>query len=350
MPKENEYMDKQQDFFNRITRDISDGLIFIDNHGVVQYLNPSAEKLLGSTSLKEGVKVTSFILEDIRHSNDDFLQYILDSIYAKETTHSGEVQYILTDGSTRWFRLQTSYAHDDDGSNKTGVIIQFSDITAQRKAKQKYSDAIMILISMIAVMAIWNYLYAVWEQLGRPLPSSALSYIIEMIGLVGTLLALRYTSITMTDFGLGFHNIRKAIRFNLILTVCIMTLMILAKLCIQRFFPNIISPEEPLFNWGAVSRATYLYPLSVVLQEFLTRGAAQGCLERVLPDDSPASISIIVSSLFFGALHVHKGLALMLGAAALLSFFGILYKKQGTIWGLCIPHFFLGLTLTILWL
>ena len=112
---------------------------------------------------------------------------------------------------------------------------------------------------------------------------------------------------------------------------------------------GIISPDKPLFNWSAVSLATYLYPLSVVLQEFLTRGAAQGCLERVLPDNSSPAISIIVSYLFFGALHVHKGLACMLGAAALLSFFGVLYKKQGTIWGLCIPHFFLGLTLTILW-
>ena len=170
-----------------------------------------------------------------------------------------------------------------------------------------------------------------------------------MIGLVGTLLALHYTSITVTDFGLGFYNIRKSIRFNSILTFVILTVMIMTKLCVQRFFPNIISPDKPLFNWSAVSLASYLYPLSVVVQEFLTRGAAQGCLERVLPDNSSPAISIIVSSLFFGAIHVHKGLAFMLGAAALLSFFGVLYKKQATIWGLCIPHFFLGLSLTLLW-
>lgn len=350
MPEEeNKSMNKQQNFFDRITRDISDGLIFVDIHGTIQYVNPSAKKLLGSSSLKEGEKITSFIQEDIRQANDDFLQYILDCIYAKETTHSGAVKYIQTDGTTRWFRMQASYAYDEEGLHKTGVILQFTDITEYRKGKQKYSDAILVLIFMIAIMAIWNYLYVIWNQLGRPLSSSVLSFTIELIGLVGTILALHYTSITLSDFGLGFHNIKKSIRFNVILTFAILMGMIFAKLFIQRFFPNIISPNQPLFDWKAVTLSTYLYPFSVVLQEFLTRGAAQGCLERVLPDDSPPTISIIVSSLFFGALHVHKGLAFMVGAAILLSFFGILYKRQGTIWGLCIPHFFLGLSLTILW-
>ena len=32
----------------------------------------------------------------------------------------------------------------------------------------------------------------------------------------------------------------------------------------------------------------------------------------------------------------------MIAATALLSLFGILYRRQNSIWGLCIPHFVLG--------
>ena len=51
---------------------------------------------------------------------------------------------------------------------------------------------------------------------------------------------------------------------------------------------------------------------------------------------------------FFGAMHIHKGLFYMLGAVALLSVFGIIYRKQKTIWGLCVPHFVLGIAVGIL--
>ena len=49
-----------------------------------------------------------------------------------------------------------------------------------------------------------------------------------------------------------------------------------------------------------------------------------------------------MSSLLFGALHIHRGFIYMLAATVLLGIFGVLYRKQNSIWGLCIPHFVLG--------
>ena len=43
------------------------------------------------------------------------------------------------------------------------------------------------------------------------------------------------------------------------------------------------------------------------------------------------------------------GLGFMIGSFLLLSVFGVIYERQKTIWGLCIPHYFLGLSLKLIW-
>ena len=166
-------------FFNRITRDITDGLIFINNDGTVQYVNPSAAELLADPSLKEGVKYAACMSSDERGINDDFHQYVLDSIYEKELCHTGAATYTRPDGSVRCFNMQTSYARSDDGMHKSGVILQFSDITELHKAKIKHDDSVKILAAMVAVTAIWNFIYAIWLQAGKPISQPGMSWIIN---------------------------------------------------------------------------------------------------------------------------------------------------------------------------
>ena len=110
-----------------------------------------------------------------------------------------------------------------------------------------------------------------------------------------------------------------------------------------------MDPKAPFFRWNALEPLDLLYIPTVVLQELLVRGVMQGSLERILPDSYPPAVANIIASLVFGAVHIHKGIVYMVGAALLLSFFGILYSKQKTIWGLCIPHLVLSWSLRILW-
>ena len=88
--------------------------------------------------------------------------------------------------------------------------------------------------------------------------------------------------------------------------------------------------------------ADVIYPLTVILQEFLARGVMQENLRRIFTGKHAGALSIIVSALVFGVLHIAYGLPYMLGAALLLGVLGILYHKQGNIWGLCIIHYVLG--------
>ena len=218
---------------SRIARDIADGIILLDSRGAVQYVNPSARSLLGNDALQEGIPYARYMAADNNSANDDFHQYVLDSAYERSGNHRGVVTYTRPDGSVRYFSIETSFAGGEDGLQKTGVILQFSDITDLHLAKVKHDDTIKVLAGTILIMALWNFIAAIWESMGRPISSTALT--------------------------------------------------------------------------------------------------------------------VIIASLVFGAVHIHKGIVYMVGAALLLSFFGILYSKQKTIWGLCIPHLVLSWSLRILW-
>ena len=334
---------------SRIARDIDDGIILLDSRGTVQYVNPSARRLLGNDAMQEGIPYARYMAADRNSANDDFHQYVLDCAYERDSRHSGNVTYTRPDGSVRYFRIRSSFAGSEDGLQKTGVILQFSDVTDLHLAKVKHDDTIKVLIGTILIMAVWDYMVAIWESMGRPISSTALTLIIEAIGVAATLFALRYTSITVTDFGLGTKNLKQAVTVDTALTLAVLGVMIAAKLILRRFFPTELDPQAPIFRWNALVPLDLLYIPTVVLQELLVRGVMQGSLERILPESYPPAVANVVASLVFGSIHIHKGIVFMVGAALLLAFFGVLYRKQRTIWGLCIPHLVLSWSLRILW-
>ncbi len=257
--------------------------------------------------------------------------------------------YTRPDGSVRYFSIESSFASSEDGLQKTGVILQFSDVTDLHLAKIKHDDTIKVLIGTITIMAIWGYLVAIWEKAGEPISSTGLTVIIEVLGVIATLFALRYTSLIVTDLGLGTKNLKRSVTVDTALTFAVLAVMILVKLLMRQFLPEKINLEEPFFRWDVFSPLDLLYIPTVVLQELLVRGVMQESLERILPDSYPPSVAIIVSSMVFGSIHIHKGIVFMVGAAFLLCFFGFLYRKQRTIWGLCIPHLILSWALRLLW-
>ena len=326
----------------RITRDISDGLLLFDLEGRLVYINPSAEELLDDPNLREGFNCRDYLDQEDSCTNAGFYKYLIESIEDKESTHSGTVTYTYADGSEHYFQVKSSFVFSEDGTEQYGVILQFTDVTETHNTQIKYRDAVIVLVAMIVLLSAWCIVYALWDYLHHPIRRSAMTLIIELIGTAGALLALKFTSLTVHDLGLGKGtDLKKTMINDGTVTAVMLAVMIAVKL--------IVYPDEPLFYWSRWTTACTLYPLTVIAQELLSRGVAQSCLILALPDETPEVIPIVISSLFFGALHLHKGLMFMLGATLLLSVFGFIYNRQKTIWGLCIPHYFLGLSLTVIW-
>lgn len=336
-------------YFNHILNDISDGLILISGNGIVLYINPSAKKLLGNAVLKDGVTYAQYMAADESAANDPFHQYVLDCIYEKNRSHNGTVTYTRPDGIVLNFNVNASYVKETDDASGSEVILRFSDVTELHKIRVKQDDSIKVLIGMIAIMAFWDYLYAVWKEAGEPISTTALTVIAELIGVAGSIFALRFTSITFADFGLGMKSLKKSLSFNTILTLIVIGVMITAKFLLRLFLPESFSPSAPFLYLNVLRPIDLLYIPTVVIQEFLMRGVTQGSLQRVIGDKYPSAVAIIVTSLLFGSLHIHKGLMYMVGSALLISFFGIIYRRQGSVWGLCIPHLVLSWSLRIIW-
>lgn len=331
---------------SRINRDIPDGLIVLDTAGTIVYVNPAAGRLLG-TQLQIGTKYAALLAAEPNGQNDAFHQYLLDSVYDKAHRHSGDLAYTRPDGSVRTFQMVSSFLFGEDGSSQQGVVIQFSDITEVHRVRKLHQDTVFLFVSLLGMLSIFTFASVIWMNTGEPFPSALMTVFIEITGVVLAYFLFRSSPITWKDLGLSVHGCGRYLLIDGAATAAILGIMLVVKMVLRR--TGILSAGEPFFHWELWTTASTLYPITVVLQEFLTRSLVHESITRVIPSKHAELYAIAISSLFFGAIHLYLGLAFMAGAAFLLGFFGLIYTRQRCIWGLCIPHYILGLSVSILW-
>lgn len=339
---------QQIDFslLSRINRDILDGLIVLDTKGTIIYTNPAANELLGR-KIEIGSKYSSLMVSETNSANDEFHQYLLDCLYDKHHSHHGELKYTKPNGKKHIFHILTSFLFGNEGTEKMGVVIQFSDVTELNQTHKLHQNTAYLFIALLGILSLFNYITTIWLDLGKPFASSIMTILIEVVGFVLVLLLFRKFDTDEIDFGLKFKGKGKYIVTDLFVTIIILAVMIIVKIYLRKNM--VLSPNEPFLHMEKWDMSKTLYPITVVLQEFLTRSLVHEGIKQVIPSKKSDLIAIGVSSLFFGAIHLHLGLAFMLGSAFLLAFFGLVYTKQRCIWGLCIPHYVLGLAVSILW-
>ena len=114
-------MNEDLKYLYRVTRDITDGLLLVDEKGTVVYVNPSAVRILDNPALEVGIKYASFMVKDRKGFNDEFHQYVLDSIYDRKNEHTGLLHYTCPNGSRRVLRMVSSFAYDEDKTRIIGI-------------------------------------------------------------------------------------------------------------------------------------------------------------------------------------------------------------------------------------
>ena len=160
---------------------------------------------------------------------------------------------------------------------------------------------------------------------------------------------------TIEESGLKTTGVKKHIVTDTILTVVSVAIMCIIKLLLIKLVPSFsfYNPPGVFFDFSKYTILEKIeYGICVISQEYLSRSLVYECVKRMVSTEKTAKyadeIAIVVSSLYFAALHIYLGVTYMIGAFILLSIFGIIYKKQKSIWGLCIPHFVLGMMIEIL--
>lgn len=337
---------------DRLIRDIEEGIIVIDNVGTMTHINSKALKILQISDSYINKKYVSLIVND-QNNNDEFHQMLVDAIINKKIVHKRTVRY-LTDSEQKTIYIASSIIKDEDG-NQVGVILSFDDVSKEERLKYKINTSSLMFIILVALLSIWMFACAIYLNDEYPINSTLFGRFIMYLPLVFTPVAINVCGFTVDDLGLKTKGIVKYIIIDTIFTIIFVAIMCLIKLIILKLFPSFTfyTANNQFFDFGKYTLfLTVEYAVCVIAQEYLSRGLVYECVRRIVTTEDNSkyvdAISIIVSSLYFAALHIYLGVTYMVGAFILLSIFGVIYKKQRSIWPLCIPHFVLGMMIGVL--
>ena len=108
-----------------IMRDMKEGVMTIGMDGIISFVNPAAEKILGKKAEKLlGHKFAACFFK--YEENDSFNQTILDAVYDATTSHQNVVPY-FTGEKTLQLHVTTSYLKNNE--ERMGVIAVLGDIS-----------------------------------------------------------------------------------------------------------------------------------------------------------------------------------------------------------------------------
>ena len=109
----------------------------------------------------------------------------------------------------------------------------------------------------------------------------------------------------------------------------------------------------PLFGLYLNVHTRWLYPVSIVFQEFFIKAFTQENIGIALcgpgadgrpsePNRTQAVLSSLITAMFFFVLHIQFPLYYMTGAFLLCFFTGLLYERDRNIWGPVMIHIAIG--------
>ena len=322
----------------RVLRDFDEGIVTVDRLGTIRYINPAASMILGLTGNAVGKRYRDVFSKE----NHALLEFLVKSTAEKNTSQRGDILFLRNDGSS--VRLNTSCIclQNEENPEERSFAIHFEDITEIDALRRKRRESSAVFIGTMTAVSVWIYVVALWQMTGQKLSQELMTQFIHAISLVMFFYIRHFTHFTFEEMGFKIKGISRALKIDCILTAIFAAMLVVIKLIVRRTSPGFFEEGAPFWDWSRLNWSDVIYPLTVVLQEFLSRGVIHENLRRIFVGKYSETMAIIVSSLLFGALHIHRGFIYMLAATVLLAIFGILYRKQNSIWGLCIPHFVLG--------
>ena len=328
----------QETLDTRVLRDFDEGIITFDRGGIIRYINPAASLILGLTENAVGKRYRDVFDRE----NDALLSFLVKSTAEKNTSQRGDILFRREDGSS--VRLNTSCIclQDDGDAQERTFAVHFEDITEIDTLRRKRRESSAVFIGTMTAVSVWIYVVALWQMTGQKVSQEIMTQFIHAISLVMFFYIRHYTHFSFEEMGLKIRGIAGAIKTDCLLTAVFAAVLFGIKLLLLRVSPGFFAEGAPFWDWSKANWSDFIYPLTVVMQEFLSRGVIHENLRRIFVGKYSETMAIVVSSLLFGALHIHRGFMYMLAATALLAVFGILYRRQNSIWGLCIPHFVLG--------
>ncbi|MGO0062874.1 cyclic nucleotide-binding domain-containing protein [Brevibacillus fluminis] len=149
------------------------------------------------------------------------------------------------------------------------------------------------------------------------------------------------SSLPMSSFGLTFTNSKRAVIEAVGVSLVAMVVLTGVKWFSQKngfnWFGDGPMISFSLFDWTYV---TYL--VVAPLQEFIARGVLQSSIERLIARGNQVLWAVLVTSIIFGAMHLHTSVKLAVAAILTSWLWGWMYTRHRNIVGVGLSHFIIG--------
>ncbi len=167
---------------------------------------------------------------------------------------------------------------------------------------------------------------------------------------------IKKTNMPLKTYGLTLKNGWKYSLEGFVLSIPVCIIMIAVKYFLIKY-TNIFTGKE-IFELALFQKddSVYqifiiclLYAVGVPLQEFLNRGGLQGALQRFLTGKNKNLLAVLISTLQFSVMHLPISPKLALGVVPLGLFWGWMFLRQRSLFGVTISHIIIGIfTLNLL--
>lgn len=223
-----------------------------------------------------------------------------------------------------------------NSSSQTGIY------TDEALKRAKNSGTVLSVI--MCTLSFWVICVSAWRYFGEPIPVFWFSKLVIVIVLVPGIILAKMQGFTLEDMGLGIKGHSRAIRNGVIITLALLAFLPLLKLALIRLGFSLFEGETEFINWKKYPFSEYVfYVFSVIIQNIAARSLMQTLISRSLVSKHADSWAIVIASLMFAAMHTHLDFMYIIGSGCMFALFGLVYKHDKTIWGLCIPHYVLGM-------
>lgn len=204
--------------------------------------------------------------------------------------------------------------------------------------RQKTSDARIFYLALIAAVAAVQIVLKVVTTLAPQTQSQVCSRLMEAGMLLCTLFLALRTTFVQPWLGLKIEKSdrKKTLLTCLLLALGIIALFLAARLALQRVSQDVAA--RPFFRLYLNIKHRRYYIFFVLVQEMLAKGVLQYGIEKTLPEDK-WYLSLPVSALVFGMLHIYHTLYYMFGAIAFALVTGVFYHRQKNVWASFVLHF-----------
>lgn len=238
------------------------------------------------------------------------------------------------------YEIKTKHYHNKD-NNETYTILILKNITEVENLRNTKKDFTIITFTIVATLCLMMLFWQASESLYVNMPSWVISRFMEIIGIVVVFVTLGWTRLTFYDLGLfcTFPEFRRTMKKASILSLILIVGFVFFRLL---FGSDIgIEPGTAFFDFHFEDPSQVTYFFVAPLQEFVSKGAIQGSISKVLDRKSPF-LAIFIASLIFMILHTAYGIFFMIISFVMSFILGWIYEKDKNIWGCSLIHFTVG--------